>query len=144
MLIVQVQDKGPALDIHKKYHTHWNFCVLFMCVLFSCTHCSFLQPSKNHPCKQCMIKLDVSSLKVSSSDTIRPEFLALVHNISRMIVSDKKKIKGCSWNYRVGHKPLTTLCKSQSMRNRWITTIRDLIRPRGKSLGGVTLTAAIL
>jgi hypothetical protein len=40
----------------------------------------------------------------------------------------------------VGHKSLTTLCKSQSMRNRWITTICDLIR----SLGGVTLTAAIL
>jgi hypothetical protein len=37
-----------------------------------------------------------------------------------------------------------TLCQSQSMRNRWITTICDLIRPRGKSLGGVTLTAAIL
>jgi hypothetical protein len=31
-----------------------------------------------------------------------------------------------------------------SMRIRWITTICDLIRPRGKSLGGVTLTAAIL
>jgi hypothetical protein len=31
--------------------------------------------------------------------------------------------------YRVGHKSLTTLCKSQSMRNRWITTICDLIRP---------------
>ena len=46
--------------------------------------------------------------------------------------------------YRVGHKSLTILCKSQSMRNRWITTICDLIRPRGKSLGGVTLTAAIL
>ena len=46
--------------------------------------------------------------------------------------------------YRMGHKSLTTLCKSQSMRNRWITTICDLIRPRGKSLGGVTLTAAIL
>jgi hypothetical protein len=30
------------------------------------------------------------------------------------------------------------------MINRWITTICDLIRPRGKSLGGVTLTAAIL
>jgi hypothetical protein len=36
--------------------------------------------------------------------------------------------------YRVGHKSLTTLCKSQSMRNRWITTICDLIRPRGNSL----------
>jgi hypothetical protein len=46
--------------------------------------------------------------------------------------------------YRVRHKSLTTLCKSQSMRNRWITTICDLIRTRGKSLGGVTLTAAIL
>jgi hypothetical protein len=46
--------------------------------------------------------------------------------------------------YRVWHKSLTTLCKSQSMRNRWITTICDLIRKRGKSLGGVTLTAAIL
>jgi hypothetical protein len=46
--------------------------------------------------------------------------------------------------YRVGHKSLTTLCKSQSMRNRWITTICDLIRPREKSIGGVTLTAAIL
>jgi hypothetical protein len=44
----------------------------------------------------------------------------------------------------VGHKPLTTLCKSQSIRNRGITTICDLIRPRGKSLGGVNLTAAIL
>ena len=31
--------------------------------------------------------------------------------------------------YRVGHKSLTTLCKSQSMRNIWITTICDLIRP---------------
>ena len=48
------------------------------------------------------------------------------------------------YKYSVGHKSLTTLCKSQSMRNRWITTICDLIRPRGKSLGGVTLTAAIL
>jgi hypothetical protein len=38
--------------------------------------------------------------------------------------------------YRVGHKSLTTLCKSQNTRNRWITTICDLIRPRGKSLGG--------
>ena len=46
--------------------------------------------------------------------------------------------------YRVGHKSLTTLCKSQSMRNRWITTICDLIRPREKSLGGVILTAASL
>jgi hypothetical protein len=46
--------------------------------------------------------------------------------------------------YRVGHKSLSTHCKSQSMRNRWITIIYDLIRPRGKSLGGVTLTAAIL
>jgi hypothetical protein len=46
--------------------------------------------------------------------------------------------------YRVGHKSLTTRCKSQSMRNRWITNICDLIRPRGMSLGGVTLTAAIL
>ena len=36
----------------------------------------------------------------------------------------------------MGHKSLTTFCKSQSMRNRWITTICDLIRPRGKSLGG--------
>jgi hypothetical protein len=44
----------------------------------------------------------------------------------------------------VSHKSLTTLCKSQSMINIWITTICDLIRPRGKSLGGVTLTAAIL
>jgi hypothetical protein len=48
-----------------------------------------------------------------------------------------------TWTLRklqVGHKSLTksltTLCKSQSMRNRWITTICDLIRPRGKSLGG--------
>jgi hypothetical protein len=35
--------------------------------------------------------------------------------------------------YRVGHKSLTrsltTLCKSQNMRDRWITTICDLIRP---------------
>jgi hypothetical protein len=46
--------------------------------------------------------------------------------------------------YRVVHKSLTTLCKSQSIRNRWITAICDLIRPRGRSLGGVTLTAAIL
>jgi hypothetical protein len=46
--------------------------------------------------------------------------------------------------YRVGHKSLTNICKSQSMRNIWITTICDLIRPRGKSLGGVTLRAAIL
>ena len=46
--------------------------------------------------------------------------------------------------YRVGHKSLTTLCKSQSMRNRWITTICDPIRPRGKSLGGATLTVAIM
>jgi hypothetical protein len=46
--------------------------------------------------------------------------------------------------YRVERKSLTTRCKSQSMRNRWITTIYDLIRPRGKSFGGVTLTAAIL
>jgi len=45
---------------------------------------------------------------------------------------------------QVRHKSLITLCKSQSMRSRWITTICDLIRPRGKSLGGVTLTAAIL
>jgi hypothetical protein len=42
----------------------------------------------------------------------------------------------------MGRKSLTTLCKSQSIRNRWITIICDLIRPRGKSLGGVTLTAA--
>jgi hypothetical protein len=27
--------------------------------------------------------------------------------------------------YRVGHKSFTTLCKSQSIRNRWITTICD-------------------
>jgi hypothetical protein len=40
--------------------------------------------------------------------------------------------------------PNTTLCKSQSMINRWITTICDLIRPREKSLRGVILTAAIL
>jgi len=60
------------------------------------------------------------------------------------------KVSFCLWpvaiwsaEYRVGHKSLTTLCKSQSMRNRWITTICDLIKPRGKSLGGVTLTAAI-
>jgi hypothetical protein len=46
--------------------------------------------------------------------------------------------------YRVGHKSLATPCKSQSMSNRWITTICDLIRSRGKSLGGLTLTAAIL
>jgi hypothetical protein len=39
-------------------------------------------------------------------------------------------------NVQVGLKSLTTLCKSQSMRNRWITTICDLIRPRGRSLGG--------
>ena len=45
---------------------------------------------------------------------------------------------------QVRHKSLITLCKSQSMRSRWITTICDLIRPRGKSLGVVTLTAAIL
>jgi hypothetical protein len=38
--------------------------------------------------------------------------------------------------YRVEHKSLTTLCKSQSIKNRWITTICDLIRTRGKSLGG--------
>jgi hypothetical protein len=36
--------------------------------------------------------------------------------------------------YRMGHKSLTTLCKSQSMRNRWITTICDLVRTRGKSI----------
>jgi hypothetical protein len=46
--------------------------------------------------------------------------------------------------YRVERKSLTTPCKSQNTRNRWITTICDLIRPWGKSFGGVTLTAAIL
>jgi hypothetical protein len=34
--------------------------------------------------------------------------------------------------YKMGRKSLTILCKSQSIRNRWITTICDLIRPRGK------------
>jgi hypothetical protein len=37
----------------------------------------------------------------------------------------------CKQLYRVGHKSLTTLCKSQNMRNKWTTTICDLIRSRG-------------
>ena len=55
----------------EKYHAHRNHFTLRMCVSFSCTHFSFLQLSINHSCKQCMIKLDLSSLKVSSSDIIR-------------------------------------------------------------------------
>jgi hypothetical protein len=53
-----------------------------------------------------MIKLDVSSLKVTSSDTIRSEFLALVHDIPRMIVSDKKKIKDVFGIYNSGNLPI--------------------------------------
>jgi len=75
---------GPTDEEEEKYHAHRNLCPLSRCVSFSCTHFSFLQLSINHPRKQCMIKLDVSSLKVSSSNIIRSEFLALLH-IPRMI-----------------------------------------------------------
>jgi hypothetical protein len=53
-----------------------------------------------------MIQLDVSSFKVSSSDTIRSEFLAPVHNIPRMIVSDKKKIKDVFGTYSSSNLPV--------------------------------------
>jgi len=64
--------------------------------------------------------------------------------MTKLVVERENLISLCATIYRVGHKSFTTLRKSQSMRNRWITTICDLIRPRGRSLGGVTLTAAIL
>jgi len=48
----------------------------------------------------------VSSLKVSSSDTIHSEFLDLVHDIPRMIVSDKKKINDVFGTYNSGNFPI--------------------------------------
>jgi hypothetical protein len=65
-----------------------------------------------------------------------------VKYIFRIVSTLNKKFKVQSEAYVLYH-PLWPP-SVPSMRNRWITTIRDLIRPRGKRLGGLNLTADIL